>query len=456
MNLIKKSLLGISTALFLCGMPLVKADKAEVLRDLCTALTLPYGVELFPSVYRCLSGFFFSTIINKFLKNTEDNLKILQESIGLIAIPMDEIHEGKDCNVFYELMYLLIYSIKIILDYSSTCEINSEDFEEILKIFRRIDSDDYKVRELKNKELYNRYIDLKVYMCVRCGLLDYKKAEDFEQSDVFESIVAHYAAACGYPYEVNNPYRYYFRKLITCDPVKFISGIAYRDWSTECDLDLKNVLCRIEFRNRPPKMENLGIPRPKTPLVGGSDLGIAPYVESDDEWFQGEESSKTPLEAIIEYSIKYENLFPREEVEVQDSQTPSTDESESASSKRKKTKTRRKPSRRQRREEQNLQTPQPGESSGALHEEENMGVPSSKRRELVDSYIPLSQRRRRPNLQTPQPDESNRTLHEEENMGASRPIERKLDGSHTPPSQRGEEQNLQTSQPDESNGALHE
>lgn len=454
MNLIKKSLLGISTALFLCGMPLVKADKAEVLRDLCTALTLPYGVELFPSVYRCLSGFFFSTIINKFLKNTEDNLKILQESIGLIAIPMDEIHEGKDCNVFYELMYLLIYSIKIILDYSSTCEINSEDFEEILKIFRRIDSDDYKVRELKNKELYNRYIDLKVYMCVRCGLLDYKKAEDFEQSDVFESIVAHYAAACGYPYEVNNPYRYYFRKLITCDPVKFISGIAYRDWSTECDLDLKNVLCRIEFRNRPPKtpqVKNIDSTPHENPIIvrgaNGEKIEI-PYPEDfGDRWFQGEESC--PEEWL-------EDCLEQQQREKVEASTPSTDESESASSKRKKTKTRRIPGRRRRREEPNLQTPQPDESNRTLHEEENMGVPSSKRRELVDSYIPLSQRRRRPNLQTSQPGESSGALHEEENMGASRPIERKLDDSHIPPSQRGEEPNLQTSQTDESNRTLHE
>ena len=453
MNLIKKSLLGISTALFLCGMPLVKADKDEIVRGLCVTLTSSHGAKEFPRIYKCLSGIFFLSMSDGFFKDKEDNLKILQKNMGLIPIPMNEIHEGKDCHVFYELMYLLIYSIKIILDYSSTWEINSEDFKEILKIFRRIDSDDYKVRELKNKELYNRYIDLKIYMCVRCGLLDYKKAEDFEQSDVFESIVAHCAVSCSYPFEVNDPYDY-FRKLITCDPVKFINGITYRDWFGEFKADYNILYYKIQFSDKPPKtpqVKNIDSTPHENPIIvrraNGEKIEI-PYPEDfGDRWFQGEESC--PEEWL-------EDCLEQQQREKVEASTPSTDESESASSKRKKTKTRRIPGRRRRREEPNLQTPQPDESNRTLHEEENMGVPSSKRRELVDSYIPLSQRRRRPNLQTSQPGESSGALHEEENMGASRPIERKLDGSHTPPSQRGEEQNLQTSQPDESNRTLHE
>ena len=193
MNFIKKLLCGTIATVFLCGMSSIKAldtrPYIEELKKIVTELESLDRSENLPSIYKRMQKLFFLIMEIGTRENNENLLIIFKDYIGCMNIPMNEIRRGVSCNVCEELIYLINYSVKVALDYISCGRINSEDFEEVLKICERIDSDSCKVNQLKDVGLYKHYYMMKLYMFFKFGLHHYEKLEDLIKSQVFKNVV---------------------------------------------------------------------------------------------------------------------------------------------------------------------------------------------------------------------------------------------------------------------------
>lgn len=194
MSIIKKSLCGLTTAVFLCSMAPSKAldpshfDKlVQIKEEIMPPFKNKIIFEKLPDAYKYLQELFFLSV---YREKKGDDIRGLSALCGFIELMCTQMKgvtpstvEESD-NVFIELIRSLYYSMKFILR-DILCE-KIDDFRSLgrtLRIYAQIDSNKCQLEKLKNKGLYDYYLSMKSYMCLR--YMRYCKRD----TDVFKSAI---------------------------------------------------------------------------------------------------------------------------------------------------------------------------------------------------------------------------------------------------------------------------
>lgn len=193
MGFIKKSLCGIIASVFLCGMSSAKAldyfhfDKLNQMKD---ELLPPFKdkivFEKLPDFYKYLQELFFLSMYRWQKGDDIDGLNALCSFIEFVRMQINGVTSSSVREIdiiFMELIYSLSCSMKVILTDVSCGKIDLDHLGRALKIYEQIDSSEVKLKELKSSGLYDYYLNMKAYIClryIRCCNKD---------SDVFKSAV---------------------------------------------------------------------------------------------------------------------------------------------------------------------------------------------------------------------------------------------------------------------------
>lgn len=174
MSFIKKLLCGLITAGFLCSVPSTHALKDvhfqklnEMQRDIMPPGNNRIIFEILPDAYKYLQELFFSSVGDVQRNDNLEDLNVIYSTLGIIFSQMNgkiNVREIYD-NVFFMLIVSIYRTIDIILYNKKDSGIKLQEFfEEIKMYYERIDSDSCKLEELRNKQLYAYYCDMKNYM----------------------------------------------------------------------------------------------------------------------------------------------------------------------------------------------------------------------------------------------------------------------------------------------------
>lgn len=208
MSIIKKSLCGLTAAVFLCSMAPSKAlnpshfDRLiQIKEEIMPPFKNKIIFEKLPDVYKYLQELFFLSVYRDQKGDDVKGLDALCSFIELMRMQMKGITPStaeKSDNVFIELIHSLYYSMKFIL--IDILHEKIDDFRSLeiaLKIYAQIDSNKCQLEKLKDKDLYDYYLSMKSYMCLR--YMQYCNRD----SDVFKSAID-YCISRKFPiYQIN-------------------------------------------------------------------------------------------------------------------------------------------------------------------------------------------------------------------------------------------------------------